>query len=116
MSRLRRIVPVAGAVALLALAGVGCSDDTSEEEAVAARAFEARVERLIARSIEPQLEANLGEGSTVEVDCAPGDESALRCEADLVPGGDPSNPMTVVYGVDCTDEGDSDTCRWTPIG
>lgn len=114
MSRLRLIAPVAAAVLVLVTAG--CGDDASEEDAAAARALEARVERLIARSIEPQLEANLGGGSTVEVNCGPGDENVLRCEADLVGGGDSVGAMTIIYGVDCTDESDPQTCRWTPIG
>jgi len=104
-------------IGLLTLVAAGCggSDDESvpaTDTATAASSFtSAEVERLITRTIEPTLEANLGTGYTMTVDCKEA-EPGFRCEYQAyAPNGKPVKDQRVIYAVTCDAR-----CSWIPIG
>lgn len=102
----------------LALVAAGCGGSGGDSAAKAetttspATTFTtAQVEKMITRTIEPTLAANLGEGYTMKVDCTV-DEPGFQCEYQAFsPSGKPVKDQRVVYGVTCEAR-----CSWIPIG
>lgn len=103
----------------LALAAAGCSGGGSDDESspatdttsVASSFTPGQVEKMITRSIEPTLEANLGSGYTITVDCAEA-EPGFRCEYQAyAPNGKPVRDQRVIYAVTCDAR-----CSWIPVG
>ena len=70
------------------------------------------VEKLIRKSIQPTLAANLGEGATMKVTCKSTGNGKLSCVTILVPADSEIDTIRVVYGVTC----DARTCEWQPTG
>ncbi|MFO7571531.1 MAG: hypothetical protein R6W48_02890 [Gaiellaceae bacterium] len=105
-------------IGLLALAAAGCggADEstpaTDTTTATAASSFTpAQVEKMITRTIEPTLDANLGKGYTMTVVCTEA-EPGFRCEYQAFsPMGKPVADQRVMYAVTCDVQ-----CSWFPIG
>ena len=103
----------------LALAAVGCSGGGSDDESssstdstsVESSFTPGQVEKMITRTIEPTLDANLGKGYTMTVVCTE-TESGFRCEYQAFsPVGKPVADQRVTYAVTCDVR-----CSWIPIG
>ena len=113
-----RRVPFA-LVAVTATVAAGCGGSSSGDgmpatattTRTAPRFSPAAVEKMIRRSIQPTLAANVGAGATLRVSCAKKNATELTCDSVIVPG-DGTDRIRVIYGVTC----DATTCRWEPIG
>lgn len=107
----RAAVLLCAGTVVLAVAGCGGSGGGSTTTSASTNFTAGQVEKMIARSIEPGLAANLGTAYTLRVRCAKSDEG-FRCEYQAYsPKGKAVPDQHVVYMVTCDTK-----CTWIPIG